>query len=116
MQKMGWCTMTDLKLDLELLGQLKKDLESVVMEFKNADDFSDSVADATGHDGLHDHVRDFAHNWNDKRKAMTENVEALEGQVAAIYDGFSQVDEKPAQALENAAKEGPSNYPTTKAE
>ena len=40
--------MTDLKLDLELLGQLKEDLESVVMEFKNADDFSDSVADATG--------------------------------------------------------------------
>jgi DNA-binding ferritin-like protein len=95
----------DLKLDLERLRQLRDDLDAVVKEFKNADDFSDAVADATGHDSLHDHVRDFAHKWNDKRKSMTENVENLQQQIKAISDGFTQVDEGLAKALEDAAKE-----------
>lgn len=106
--------MSDLKLDLQLLTQLKDDLDAVVAEFKNADDFSDSVADATGHDGLHGHVRDFAHKWNDKRQKMTDNVAALQQQVKAISDGFTQVDAGLAKALEDAAKEGAEKYPAPK--
>ncbi|MGN6327259.1 hypothetical protein [Pseudolysinimonas sp.] len=94
--------MADLTLDLQLLGQLRDDLDAIVKEFKDADDFSDDVANATGHDGLHDHVRDFAHKWNDKRKKMTENVEALQKQIAAITDGFTKVDDQLAKALEDA--------------
>jgi uncharacterized protein YukE len=103
--------MPDLKLDLALLAQLKDDLEAVVQEFKDADDFSDDVAEATGHDGLGGHVRDFAHNWNDKRKAMTGDVEALQGQIASISDGFSKTDEGLAAALEQSAKSSSTDYP-----
>ncbi len=92
--------MADLKLDLEALTQLKNDLDAVVKEFTNADDFSDDVADATGSDELHGHVRDFAHKWNDKRKSMTENVQNLQKQIEAISDGFTQVDAGLAKALE----------------
>jgi hypothetical protein len=95
----------DLTLDLQLLTQLKEDLTAIVKEFKNADDFSDAVADATGHDGLHGHVRDFAHKWNDKRKKMTGNVEALQKQIGAISDGFTHVDSQLAKALEDARTE-----------
>ncbi|WP_223691847.1 hypothetical protein [Leifsonia poae] len=102
--------MTDLKLDLELLGQLKSDLESIVAEFTGADDFSDAVAEATGHDGLSGHVRDFAHKWNDKRKKMTESVQTLEQSVGAVTDGFTQVDQGLAKALEDAASQ-PQDYP-----
>ncbi|MGJ4844647.1 MULTISPECIES: hypothetical protein [unclassified Leifsonia] len=105
--------MTDLKLDLELLGQLKSDLEAIVSEFKGADDFSDAVADATGHDGLSGHVRDFAHKWNDKRKKMTESVESLSKSVAGVTDGFTKVDEGLATALEDAAKS--QDYPAAPA-
>lgn len=97
--------MADLTLDLHLLTQLKEDLDAVVKEFKDADDFSDAVADATGHDGLHGHVRDFAHKWNDKRKKMTGNVEALQKQIGAISDGFTHVDSQLAKALESAHTE-----------
>lgn len=105
--------MTDLKLDLDLLGQLKSDLEAIVGEFKGADDFSDAVADATGHDGLSGHVRDFAHKWNDKRKKMTESVESLSKSVAGVTDGFTKVDAGLATALEDAAKS--QDYPAAPA-
>ena len=95
--------MPDLKLDLELLQQLKDDLEAIRSEFKVADDFSDDVADATGHDQLGSHVTDFAHKWNDKRKSMTEAVEDLQKSIAAISDGFTQVDAGLAKALQDAA-------------
>lgn len=99
--------MTDLKLDLKLLQQLRDDLDAIVKEFKGADDFSDDVAEATGHDGLHDVTRDFAHKWNDKRKSMTEDVENLQKQLEAITDGFTQVDGELAQALEEANESSP---------
>ncbi|MCX7523197.1 hypothetical protein OSC27_13040 [Microbacterium sp. STN6] len=99
--------MPDLKLDLELLAQLVSDLESVSAEFTNADDFSDTVADATGHDDLRGHVRDFAHKWNDKRKDMTDDVKALHEQIAAITDGFTKVDEGLAKALREGAEDAP---------
>jgi uncharacterized protein YukE len=95
--------MPDLKLDLELLQQLKEDLEAIATEFKGADDFSDDVANSTGHDDLGSHVEDFAHKWNDKRKSMTEAVEDLQKSIAAISDGFTQVDAGLAKALEDAA-------------
>lgn len=96
--------MADLVLDLERLTDLKNDLESVVQEFKNADDFSDDVADATGQDDLASQVRDFASKWNDKRKAMLADVENLQAQIKAISDGFTQVDTGLAKALEDNGK------------
>jgi hypothetical protein len=99
----------DLKLDLALIKQLEEDLESVVAEFKNADDFSSDVADATGQDDLADKVRDFASKWNDKRKKMASNVDALQQQIKAISKGFTQVDQGLAKALESPAPSSASN-------
>jgi ABC-type transporter Mla subunit MlaD len=103
-----------LKLDLQLLDQLRDDLSAVVSEFKNADDFSDDVADATGHDDLAGHVRDFAHAWNEKRKSMTTNVENVQKAVAAITDNFTKVDQGLAKALEDSANSGSDKYPAPK--
>ncbi len=101
---------SDLHLDLQRLRELRDDLHAVVREFQNADDFSDDVAEATGHDDLAGHVRDFAHKWNEKRKQMTTNVENLQKQIAAITDGFTSVDEGLARALRDADAE---NHPQT---
>lgn len=103
--------MGDLKLDLGLLTQLRDDLDAVVSEFNDADDFSDQVAESTGHDDLASHTRDFAHKWNDKRAKMTENVQTLQQQIKAISDGFTHVDGELAKALEEAAAEGKASYP-----
>ena len=103
--------MSDLIINLQLLHQLRDDLDAVVAEFTNADDFSDDVATATGHDGLGGHVTDFAHKWNDKRKAMTETVEALRKKIEGITDGFTQVDDGLAKALTDAAPAGQPGIP-----
>lgn len=101
--------MSDLSIDLGRLETLHKDLDAIGAEFRNADDFSDAVADATGHDDLAGHVRDFAHNWNDKRKSMTEAVENLVKSVGAITDGFTKVDAGLAKALEDGAAQSQQN-------
>jgi len=106
----------DLKLDLQLLAQLRDDLDAVVREFENADDISDDVAEATGDDELQDRVHDFAHKWNDKRKKMTESVKALRESIGAITDGFTKVDAELAKALEDAAAEVAKNNPEAKPE
>lgn len=48
-------------------------------------------------------MEDFAHKWNDNRKAMTEAVEALRKKIEGITDGFTQVDDGLAKALTDSA-------------
>lgn len=101
----------DLRLDLEVLKQLAADLAAIQKEFEGADDFSDTVADATGHDKLSGDLHDFAHRWNDKRKKMTEDVEGLSKSVKEISDNFTKVDAELAKALEQASASGDKSYP-----
>ncbi|TPW75029.1 hypothetical protein [Schumannella soli] len=103
--------MADLKYDLELLGQLRDDLQLVLDEFTDADDISDAVGEDTGHDELKDRVHDFAHKWNDKRKEMLEAITTLQGQIAQITDNFTKVDKELAKALEEGADSGDKAYP-----
>ncbi len=105
--------MSDLDFDLSLLHQLRDDLDAVVNEFTNADEFSHDVAAATGHDELGGHVSDFASKWNDKRKTMLEAVEALQQKIGAITDGFTEVDDSLAKALNDAAASMPATTSTT---
>src|SRR6188768_3283987 len=103
--------MVDLIMDLGLLQQLKDDLTAISTEFSNADDFSQDVADATGHDDLSHHVQEFADKWNDKRAKMVEAIDALQATVGAVADAFSEVDEGFAKALEEGAADTAKNNP-----
>ncbi len=99
--------MTDLQIQFELLDQLATDLAAIAREYRNADDFSATVADAVGHDGLGERVREFSTKWNDRRENMTEQVEALQSQVESIRDAFQDVD----QGLLDALHEGQAGTP-----
>lgn len=103
--------MSDLKLDMAVLDQLKADLNAIVKEFDDADDVSDDAGDVTGHDQLAHDLHDFAHRWNDKRKKMLDDVKALAKSVAEIADNFDKTDRELAKALEQAAASGPKDYP-----
>lgn len=111
--------MTDLVMDLGLLQQLRDDLKAISAEFSNDADFSTEVAHATGHDALSGQVQDFADKWNDKRAAMKDSIDALYATVGAVADGFSQVDEGFAKALEegaaDTARTTPSAVPSSSA-
>ncbi len=91
----------DLKLDLERLKQLNADLVAIRKEFDGADDFSDTVAHATGHDGLAGAVHDFAHAWNEKRPKMQDGVHKMQQKLTTVTDGFTKIDDELAKAMEH---------------
>ncbi|MEU1971203.1 hypothetical protein ABZ477_06095 [Microbacterium sp. NPDC019599] len=91
--------MPDLRVDLERMRAVGADLNRVAHEFEGADVRSDGIADATGHPGLADAVRSFAHSWNDTREEMTGGIRALGDAASAIADGFGQTDADLAAAI-----------------
>lgn len=93
-----------LKLDLEALRSLADSLDVVANEFSQANTNSDSIADAVGHDGLAECVRDFAHKWDDAREGMTENLKVLAEAAKAVSGTFTDVDTEFATAVEASDK------------
>src|SRR4051812_36038724 len=93
--------MDHLKLDLERLKALNSDLDGIYQEFKGADHFSDSVATATGHNGLAGAVHDFAHAWNEKRPQMQDGVHKMQQKLTTVTDGFTKIDSELAQAMDH---------------
>jgi flagellar capping protein FliD len=92
----------DIELDLQRMKKLNNDLKAVSSEFGGADDFSDTVATATGHDGLASAVHDFAHAWNKKRPEMKDGVDKLQQKLETVTKGFTDLDNQLAQAMEDA--------------
>ncbi len=92
--------MADLRIDLDALHALGADLTGIAAEFREANVASDAIAQATGHDGLSQAVRDFAHGWDDTREDMVGDVEVLAEVSVAIAEIFTDVDGQLATALE----------------
>jgi uncharacterized phage infection (PIP) family protein YhgE len=92
--------MDHLKLDLDRLKTLNSDLDAIYKEFTGADDFSDTVATATGHNGLAGAVHDFAHAWNEKRPQMQDGVHKMQQKLSTVTDGFTKVDSQLANAMD----------------
>ncbi|MGL5811275.1 MAG: hypothetical protein ACRCYQ_15145 [Nocardioides sp.] len=91
--------MADLKLDTDFLCELGTDLRTVASEFEHANAHSDYVADAVGHGGLAERVRDFAHNWDDRRKKMMGNIQQLGESAYAVGDAFDQLEDELVRSL-----------------
>ncbi|MCU1423422.1 MAG: hypothetical protein JWN36_3073 [Microbacteriaceae bacterium] len=89
----------DLLVDIRTLQNAETNLAAILDEFKNANEFSDNVADACGNDHLGDKVHDFAHNWNIHRGRMLDAISALHDSVKKIYDSFDETDRKLAAAI-----------------
>lgn len=92
--------MADLRVNLAALHELGSDLTAIAGEFREANVLSDAIAEATGHDGLRDAVRDFAHGWDDTREDMVGDVEVLAEAAHAIADVFTEMDAELATAVE----------------
>lgn len=89
-----------LKVDLAALQTLSESLGIVAAEFEGANATSETIADAVGHDGLAQCVRDFADKWDDAREGMTENLKALADTSKAVSGAFTDLDGEFAKSLE----------------
>jgi len=91
-----------IKIDTEALTTLKKDLQTILDEFSNADSNSETTAGSTGHDTLTDRVRSFSSTWSIKREEMTTNVENIQQMIAQIEESFTGLDSDLADSLSDA--------------
>ncbi|TPW71640.1 hypothetical protein [Schumannella sp. 10F1B-5-1] len=98
--------MADLIVDYELLRSMSAQLATVRAEFENANAHSDAVAVAVGHGKLGDKVENFAHNWDQRRKDLVEQIEQVEKDLQKIEEKFSDADTEFATALADAAADG----------
>lgn len=96
--------MSDLRMDVAAVTELGESLSTVASEFENANTRSDGIAGAVGHEGLAEAVRSFAHNWDDKREKMTENVKSLADAASTVATTFTDADSELARALEEGGK------------
>ena len=101
--------MPDLKIDLEAVRAIGTDLHSLAGEFEGANVRSDSLADATGHPGLADAVRSFAHSWDDTREKMLEGIKGLGEAATVIADVFAQTDADLEAAFDAPASPAPAS-------
>ena len=94
--------MADLSLDPADVRNTGTHLSSIAREFRDANTRSDRIAGAVGHSGLEDAVKDFAHEWDDTREAMVDDIETLAKTSTAIADAFEQADQQLGKALADA--------------
>lgn len=84
--------MSDLEIDTDVLVEAGRSLRLVANEFEHANANSDRAAEAVGHEGLAERVREFAHNWDDRRGKMVNNVMSLAEASSGIGDAFDQLE------------------------
>lgn len=96
--------MSDLRMDVAAVTELGESLTIVADEFENANTRSDGLTESVGHDGLAEAVRSFAHNWDDKRAKMTENLVALADAASTVATTFTDADSELARALEEGGE------------
>ncbi|MGI9001327.1 MAG: hypothetical protein ACR2GH_06630 [Pseudonocardia sp.] len=88
-----------LRVDTLLLREAGMQLRVVATEFEHANTNSDDAADALGHSGLAGAIRSFAHNWDDRRTKMLENIAKLADTATGVAEAFESLDEEFAAAL-----------------
>jgi hypothetical protein len=104
--------MSDLKIDIQQLRDSAKALKLISSEFTDANDNSDTLADAVGHSDLADHIRTFAHNWDYRRSEIVKVVGDLEKKMAETADGFEKVDKNLADKVKPQTGGQPTPTPT----
>ena len=84
----------EIKMSFTEISLLAYNLKVILDEIRNAETNADTAAEATGHDDLARHVRDFANRWKIKRDEMVESLEGLQAAVETIVETFTDVDKQ----------------------
>ncbi len=82
------------------LEPMRVELDSVITEFDQAGNRRGDLAGAIGSpyslSQLRDASNDFESRWNDRRKRLMGNCEAVRDHVISVIEGFQQFDEDAA--------------------
>ena len=103
--------MDKLKIDTQNLRDAASALKVIKTEFEDANDNSDTLADAVGHSHLAGKIRDFAHNWDMKRKGFVDDIGELEKNLTEGADAIDKTDQQLAAGLTSPSP-SPAPVPT----
>lgn len=99
---------TQLRVDTRLLRETGAQLRVVATEFEHANATSDDAAEAVGHNGMGEAVRSFAHNWDDRRAKMMENISKLAESAKVTGEAFESLDQElPGRCGASSESTGP---------
>lgn len=93
--------MADLQIDLDQLETLMANMKVVRSDFEGAEQFSQTVADLVGHDGLAGVVRDFASQWNMRRAELLEELDFIAQATKSIHDTMVELDQELGTVIAN---------------
>jgi uncharacterized protein YukE len=82
------------------VGNLAQNLRSIRAAFEGADRTADTLADAVGHPRLAGVLRDFAGQWDDRRRELAQQVDRVAELAAAVDQGFADADRELARATD----------------
>jgi hypothetical protein len=88
-----------LVVDLETMNAARIDIERIHREFTEAGHRSETLAGAVGHAGLSDRVREFAGNWDLRRKELADQLAVVRDGLETIVTGFTETDNDLARAV-----------------
>jgi hypothetical protein len=91
--------MDKLKVDTQSLRDTAAALKLIKTEFDDANANSDTLADAVGEPGLASRVRDFAQNWDMRRKDMVDKIATLEKNISDGADALDKTDKQLGDSL-----------------
>lgn len=91
--------MDRLRVDTTMLRVAGQQLRVVATEFQQANANSDDAAEAIGHGGLAGAVHSFAHNWDDRRGKMLEEIGKLAKSASTVGEAFEELDKQFAASL-----------------
>jgi transposase len=96
----------DLRLDLDAIEESEQTLRSLHREFGSVEHFDEGLSEAAGHRRLGDALDDFGGAWNDRREALTEQINAVAEAAQAIHETFRELDAQLAQHADELVAEG----------
>lgn len=85
--------MTDLRLDYQLLDQIKTNLGNLAAEFESIEATQDGYNGAMGAPEIVSAMNGFAGNWTTHRQKMTASMRALQQMSEGTKEGFSMADD-----------------------
>jgi hypothetical protein len=91
--------MADLGIDTQVLRDTGAALRLVATEFAQANARSEALADALGHRGLAERVRELAHGWEQRRDEVVDGIVHLADAATAVGEVLEQLDTELAASL-----------------
>jgi hypothetical protein len=85
--------MTDLRLDYQLLDEIRASLRSLAADFGSIEVMQDGYNAAMGSPAIASAMNGFAGNWSVHRQKLVASMQALEQMAEGTRSGFTKTDD-----------------------